>query len=88
MFGKASSAGSIVRAINETQAVVQFSLDGTIQTANTNFLNLLGYTLDEVVGKHHKIFVEPGVASSDAYRTFWETLRQGKPQIAEFKRLG
>jgi methyl-accepting chemotaxis protein len=88
MFGKASDADSIVRAINETQAVVQFSLDGTIQTANANFLNLLGYRLDEVVGKHHKLFVEPGAAKSDAYRTFWEALRRGEPQTAEFKRIG
>lgn len=88
MFGKTSDADSIVRAINETQAVVQFALDGTIQTANENFLNLLGYRLDEVLGKHHKLFVEPSVAGSNAYRTFWEELRQGKPQVAEFKRLG
>ncbi|MDG5501242.1 PAS domain S-box protein [Marinobacter sp. BGYM27] len=88
MFGKSSSSDSIVRAINETQAVIQFALDGTIQTANANFLNLLGYQLHEVVGKHHRMFVEPGEADSERYKKFWESLRQGTPQTAEFKRIG
>ncbi|MGP4845986.1 methyl-accepting chemotaxis protein [Marinobacter sp. 1Y8] len=88
MFGKTSSSDSIVRAINETQAVIQFALDGTIQTANANFLNLLGYQLNEVVGKHHRMFVDPDDANSAAYKQFWDNLRLGKSQTAEFKRIG
>ncbi len=87
MFGFNSSSDNIVNAINATQAVIQFSLDGRIESANTNFLNLMGYQLHEVQGKHHSIFVEPGTANSAAYQQFWADLRAGKSQTAEFKRL-
>jgi PAS domain-containing protein len=49
-------------AINRVQAVIEFGLDGTIQHANENFLNAMGYSLDEVRGKHHSMFVEPPIA--------------------------
>jgi len=87
MFGFNSSSDNIVNAINATQAVIQFSLDGRIESANTNFLDLMGYQLHEVQGKHHSIFVEPGTANSAAYQQFWADLRAGKSQTAEFKRL-
>lgn len=87
MFGLSSNSDNIVKAINTTQAVIQFSLDGRIENANDNFLNLMGYQLQEVKGKHHSIFVEPGTASSAAYQQFWADLRNGKPQTAEFKRI-
>lgn len=86
MFGIHSSADNIVAAINATQAVIQFSVDGIIQSANSNFLSLMGYAHDEVVGKHHSIFVEPALASAESYKQFWQRLREGKPQTAEFKR--
>lgn len=87
MFGFNSNSDNIVKAINTTQAVIQFSLDGHIEHANDNFLNLMGYQLQEVKGKHHSIFVEPGTANSAAYQQFWADLRTGKPQTAEFKRI-
>jgi methyl-accepting chemotaxis protein len=86
MLSFRSSADNIVAAINATQAVIQFSLDGIIQTANDNFLHTMGYSLAEVVGKHHRMFVAPAEAQSTEYTQFWQRLRQGKPQTAEFKR--
>lgn len=87
MFGLQSNSDNIVNAINATQAVIQFTLDGRIEDANDNFLKLMGYQLHEVKGKHHSIFVEPGTASSAAYQQFWNELRSGKAQTAEFKRI-
>ena len=77
-----------IRAIHKVMAVIEFNLDGTILTANDNFLNTLGYTLDEVQGQHHRIFVEPGFAQSAAYREFWEKLNRGEFQAEEYKRIG
>ena len=75
-------------AIDKAQATIEFNLDGTIRTANTNFLATLGYSLDEIKGKHHSIFVESGYGNSAEYRTFWEDLRAGKFQAAQYKRFG
>lgn len=86
MLNFKSSADNIVAAINATQAVIQFSLDGIIQSANDNFLQTMGYNLNEVVGKHHRIFVDPVDAQSTEYTAFWQQLRQGKSQTGEFKR--
>jgi methyl-accepting chemotaxis protein len=77
-----------VEAIGRSQAVIEFELDGTIITANENFLHAMGYTLAEVKGKHHGIFVEPAYRESAEYKRFWETLREGKYQAAQYKRLG
>ena len=75
-------------AISRVQAVIEFNLDGTIITANDNFLKTLGYTLDEIAGRHHRMFVEPAFANSAAYATFWADLNAGQFQQAEYKRLG
>ncbi|HEY4134535.1 MAG TPA: PAS domain-containing methyl-accepting chemotaxis protein [Alphaproteobacteria bacterium] len=77
-----------IDAIGKSQAVIQFKLDGTILTANENFLNALGYRLDEVVERHHSMFVEPAYRSSTEYRQFWEALGRGEYQTAEYKRFG
>ncbi|MEI7607221.1 MAG: methyl-accepting chemotaxis protein [Rhodospirillaceae bacterium] len=77
-----------VAAINRSQAVIEFHLDGTIITANENFLGALGYTLDEVRGKHHSMFVEPAYKNSPDYAQFWDNLRRGQFQRAEYKRIG
>ncbi|WP_145612993.1 methyl-accepting chemotaxis protein [Nitrospirillum amazonense] len=77
-----------VTAINKSQAVIEFSLDGTILRANDNFLNTMGYTAAEVEGRHHSVFVEPGQKDAPEYRQFWETLRRGEFQAGQFKRLG
>jgi methyl-accepting chemotaxis protein len=82
-----ASANSQINAINRAQAVIEFDLDGTIQHANGNFLGLMGYQMDEVAGKHHRIFVDPAEAKSPEYTQFWESLRQGQHQTAEFRRI-
>jgi methyl-accepting chemotaxis protein len=77
-----------VTAIGRAQAVIEFQMDGTILTANENFLNALGYTLGEVQGKHHSMFVEPGERDGAVYREFWAKLNRGEYQAAEYKRIG
>ena len=69
-----------------SQASAEFKLDGTLVTANASFLNLLGYRLDEIRGRHHSLFVDPAEAASAAYQDFWDTLRRGEAQSAEFVR--
>jgi methyl-accepting chemotaxis protein len=73
-------------AINKSQAVIEFQMDGTVMHANENFLKTLGYTLDEIRGKHHSLFVTPE-ASSAEYREFWANLNDGKYEAGEYKRL-
>jgi methyl-accepting chemotaxis protein len=77
-----------VAAVERSQAVVEFKLDGTIVTANKNFLSALGYALGEVQGKHEGLFVEPLERAGAAYRDFWAKLNRGEPQSAELKRIG
>jgi len=77
----------VYSALNRVQAVIEFELDGTIIHANENFLSTLGYTLDEVVGKHHRIFCEAAFAGSAEYRQFWDRLGRGEFEQAEYKRL-
>lgn len=75
-------------AISKAQAVIEFRMDGTILTANENFLAAMGYTLAEIQNKHHSLFVEPALRDSAAYRTFWEELNLGTYQAGEYKRVG
>lgn len=75
-------------AINRVQAVIEFSLDGTVLNANDNFLRLTGYSLDEVKGRHHSMFVESDYRNSDAYRKFWEALARGDFEAGQYKRIG
>jgi methyl-accepting chemotaxis protein len=77
-----------VAALMRSQAVIEFDLDGTILTANQNFLDALGYSLGEVVGRHHRMFVDPEEASGEAYRAFWRALNAGEFVAAKFRRLG
>ena len=74
-------------AIDRVQAVIEFELDGTIITANQNFLDAMGYTLDEIRGQHHRIFVDPAEAESEAYRSFWADLRAGQFKSDQFCRF-
>ncbi|MEQ9346675.1 MAG: PAS domain-containing methyl-accepting chemotaxis protein [Thalassospira sp.] len=84
---ESASANSQIDAINRAQAVIEFDLDGTIRHANKNFLGLMGYTMEEVEGKHHRIFVDPVEANSPEYAKFWDNLRLGHYQTAEFRRI-
>ncbi len=77
-----------IAAIGRSQAVIAFDLEGTILEANENFLSTMGYSAEEVVGRHHSLFVTPEDRSSQAYRDFWASLARGEFFAAEFKRLG
>ncbi len=83
----ADYAGQIA-AISKSQAVIEFQLDGTIVTANDNFLRCLGYTLEEIKGRHHSMFVDEAYRNSADYREFWARLNRGEFQQAQYKRLG
>ena len=82
------SDGGKISAVNRSQAVIEFNLDGTIVTANDNFLKAMGYTLAEIQGKHHSMFVEQAERDSAAYREFWAALNRGEYQAKEYKRIG
>ena len=75
-------------AIDRSQAVIEFDLDGRIRTANENFLNTVGYTLDEIVGRHHSMFCTDEYARSEEYRDLWADLRNGEFRSGRFHRLG
>jgi methyl-accepting chemotaxis protein len=78
----------MVAAIERSQAVIEFSLDGVILRANQNFLDTLGYAASEVVGRRHAMFVDPQEQGGEAYREFWRTLNRGEFVAAKFRRLG
>ena len=84
---KADLEGQIA-AIGKAQAVIEFTLDGRILTANENFLKTVGYSLDEIKGQHHSLFVEPAYRSSSEYRLFWEKLGRGEYDAGQYKRIG
>ncbi|MFO1390225.1 methyl-accepting chemotaxis protein [Cellvibrio sp.] len=76
-----------VAAVNKSQAVIEFSLDGVVLTANDNFLQTLGYSLDEIVGKHHSMFVEGSYRQSPDYKSFWNKLGRGEFDAGQYKRI-
>ncbi len=86
-FWKSRELAAQVQALSKSQALIEFDLEGVILTANQNFLNAVGYRLDEVQGKHHSIFVPAGIRDSADYREFWAALRRGEHQMREFKRI-
>ncbi len=83
----AESEGQIA-AINRAQAVIRFDLKGTVLDANENFLQAMGYRLDEIRGQHHSMFVEKSYRDSAEYHAFWAALARGEFQVAEYKRIG
>ena len=78
---------SKIAALDKVQAVIEFTLDGKIITANSNFLAAVGYTLDELRGQHHSIFVDPDYRQSVAYRLFWEKLGRGEYDSGQYRRI-
>ena len=74
-------------ALNKSQATIQFSPTGMILAANENFLNTVGYSLNEIVGNHHSMFVEQGYENNPEYKQFWQSLARGEYQVAEYKRI-
>jgi methyl-accepting chemotaxis protein len=77
-----------VEALHKVQAVIEFDLAGNILTANANFLGALGYTLPEIVGRHHRMFVDDDYAGSAAYRDFWTRLGRGEFDQGQYRRIG
>jgi methyl-accepting chemotaxis protein len=79
---------SKIAAIGKSMAVIEFTLDGKILTANDNFLHALGYSLAEIQGQHHGMFVDPGYRHSLEYRLFWEKLGRGQYDAGQYLRIG
>ncbi|MBW8077453.1 MAG: PAS domain-containing protein, partial [Gallionella sp.] len=78
----------LAAAVDRSQAVIEFALDGTILAANPNFLRVVGYSLEEIRGKHHRIFVDPAFAASAEYREFWTRLARGEFCSGQYRRIG
>lgn len=83
-----SDSTAVLAAMDRSQAIIQFDLTGKILDANANFCTALGYDLKEIVGQHHRMFVEPAEANSADYRDFWARLAQGEYDSRQYKRLG
>lgn len=77
----------ILNAFSASMALIEFNMDGTIITANDNFLSVMGYDLNEIRGQHHSMFAEPEIANSTEYKQFWKTLNEGTFQAGRYKRL-
>ena len=86
LFGNEPRA--ILKALDRSQAVIEFTPTGTILTANANFCGAVGYSLSEIVGKHHSMFVAPDYARSPEYKSFWARLGRGEFFSAQYKRFG
>ena len=84
---QAADAAGQLAAIDTSQAVIEFALDGTILGANENFLKTVGYALEEIRGRHHSLFVDPAHASSVEYRQFWDRLGRGQFDAGEYRRI-
>jgi methyl-accepting chemotaxis protein len=78
---------SLIKALMRSTAVIEFNLDGDVLTANDRFLQTVGYSLEQVRGKHHRMFCEPEEANSAGYQAFWDRLRRGEYVADRFKRV-
>jgi methyl-accepting chemotaxis protein len=78
---------AIVEALSASHAVIEFTPEGTILTANSNFLAAMGYSIEEIVGQHHRMFVAPDYAASEEYRNFWAILNRGAYHVGVYRRL-
>ena len=87
LFARRTNDAAKIAALDRVQAVIEFDLTGRILTANTNFLSVIGYNLEEIVGRQHSMFVAPDYAASPEYRAFWDRLRAGEFQAAQYRRI-
>ncbi len=81
------NARAVIAAIDSSYAFIEFETDGTIRRANKIFLDTLGYSNEEIAGRHHRLFIDPAHAQSDDYAKFWKELAEGRTQQGEFKRI-
>ncbi len=88
MKSKKDNLNNILTALDKSQALIHFDPQGNILWANNNFLKTMGYDLDEIVGKHHRLFVDKRYGESEEYEGFWQRLREGKFAANRFKRYG
>lgn len=86
MFGSSDNKIHFIEAAHEVMSIVEFDMDGTIISANKNFLELMGYSLVELKGKHHSVLVDEEHRDTKEYDEFWQKLRNGETQSAEFRR--
>lgn len=86
-FGASADSRNILEAMSRSQAIIEFRLDGTILTANENFCSALGYKLSELVGQHHRMFVDPAEVSRPGYAEFWAKLATGEFDRRQYKRI-
>ncbi len=87
MFGLSSDSRHILDAISKSQAIIEFDLKGNVLTANENFCKAVGYSLEEIVGKHHSMFCDPAYATTTEYREFWARLGRGEYDAGAYKRV-
>jgi methyl-accepting chemotaxis protein len=87
-FGSATGAKAVLDAVSRSQAVIEFDMAGNILFANENFCQAMGYRADEIIGRHHSIFVEPEEAKSADYAAFWKQLNKGEFDRRQYKRIG
>jgi methyl-accepting chemotaxis protein len=87
-FGSAAGAKAVLDAVSRSQAVIEFDMAGNILFANENFCQAMGYRADEIVGRHHSIFVDPEEARSADYAAFWKQLNKGEFDRRQYKRIG
>ena len=78
---------SMVAALDKSMAQIEYDPDGTIRTANHNYLRVLGYTLDEIKGRHNSTLVDPADAAAPAYKQLWEKLRSGQHEAGQYRRV-
>ncbi|NLR98062.1 PAS domain S-box protein [Rhizobium sp. P38BS-XIX] len=88
ILDRGANAVAVLAAVSRSQAMIEFDLSGNVLTANANFCQTLGYELDEILGKNHRIFVEPGYAASSDYKAFWSKLAAGNFDRQQYKRIG
>jgi len=86
-LGKNADNKHLLEALSASQAMIEFDLTGNILNANANFCAALGYSLSEIVGKHHRIFCDSDYTNSPAYAEFWKSLGSGKFDAREYKRI-
>ncbi len=85
---RGANAFAVLAALSKSQAIIEFDMAGKILAANENFCRALGYELAEIVGRHHSMFVEPEVVSSQDYKAFWSKLSAGQFDQRQYKRIG
>jgi methyl-accepting chemotaxis protein len=86
--GRKDECALLLQAINQVQTIIEFNLDGTVLTANDNFLKTLGYSLEEVKGQHHRMFCDPAHTASPEYQAFWAKLNRGEYEDGVYKQIG